>query len=146
MDRKTTSSKLDNLVRIGQLKKETGTQSEFDGLMISGRNRLDDAQNKINSLESRFDLAYNASHAFCLAVLRWHGYRANHRYTVFQSLSHTLDLNASIWRVLAKSHERRNIAEYEGHLEVDEQLLIDLVAAAERVYSAAIALGPVQDD
>ncbi|MET0072251.1 MAG: hypothetical protein ABW096_19620 [Candidatus Thiodiazotropha sp.] len=91
-----TSNKLSNLVRIGQLKKEAGTQAEFDGLMGSGRNRLDDAQNKTNTLESRFDLAYNAAHAFCLAVLRWYGYRANYRYTVFQSLPHTLDTNASV--------------------------------------------------
>ncbi|WP_316367936.1 hypothetical protein [Candidatus Thiodiazotropha sp. CDECU1] len=141
-----TSSKLDNLVRIGQLNKETGTQAEFNGLLSSGRNRLDDARNKTNSLESRFDLAYNAAHAFCLAVLRWHGYRSNHRYTVFQSLPHTLDLNASTWRVLAKAHEHRNIAEYEGHLEVDEQLLFDLINAAEKVYSSAIAFGPVLDE
>jgi hypothetical protein len=120
-----------------------GTQAEFDGLMGSGRNRLDDAQNKTNKLESRFDLAYNASHAFCLAALRWHGYRANYRYIVFQSLPHTLNINASIWRVLAKAHERFNIAEYEGYLEVDEQLLLDMIIAAENVYSAACMLGPI---
>ena len=38
------------------------------------------------SLDSRFDLAYNAAHAFSLAALRWHGYRSEHRYTVFQCL------------------------------------------------------------
>jgi hypothetical protein len=139
-------NKLDNLERIGQLKKESGTQNEIDGLMASGRKRLDDARNKTNSLESRFDLAYNASHAFCLAALRWHGYRACHRYALFQSLTHTLDINTSIWRVMAKAHERRNMAEYEGHLEVDEQLLFDLIAAAENVYAAAIGLGPLPED
>ncbi|MES9969532.1 MAG: hypothetical protein ABW092_05820 [Candidatus Thiodiazotropha sp.] len=141
-----TLSKLDNLVKIGQLNKEPGTQAEFNGLITSGRNRLEDSQNITNSLESRFDLAYNAAHAFCLGVLRWHGYRANHRYTVFQCLPHTLVLNESTWRVLAKAQAHRNIAEYEIYLEVDEQLLVDLITAAKRVYFAAIALGPVLED
>lgn len=61
---------LDNLVRIGSLKAEAGTQGEFDGLLRSGSVRLKDAQNTANSLESRFDLAYNAAHALSLAALR----------------------------------------------------------------------------
>ena len=35
-----TSNELDNLARIGKLKKESGTQTEFDGLVNSGRKRL----------------------------------------------------------------------------------------------------------
>jgi hypothetical protein len=34
------------------------------------------------------------------------------------------------WRVLAQAHQRRNLAEYEGHLELDDQFLIELLAAA----------------
>ena len=41
-------------------------------------------------LESRFDLAYNAAHARCLAALRWHGYRPADRYIVFHALPHAL--------------------------------------------------------
>ena len=81
---------LDNLVRIGKLKEEEPSQVEFDGLIRSGLLRLQDAQNKANSLEGRFDLAYNAAHALCLAALRWHGYRSENRYVVFQALPHTL--------------------------------------------------------
>lgn len=66
---------LDNLVRISTLKAEPGTQTEFDGVIRSGSVRLRDAQNATNSLESRFDLAYNAAHALSLAALRWHGCR-----------------------------------------------------------------------
>ena len=44
--------------------------------------RLKDASNPANSLEGRFDLAYNAAHGLCLAALRWHGFRADHRYIV----------------------------------------------------------------
>ena len=134
---------LDNLVRIGKLKEEEPSQIEFDGLIRSGQVRLEDAQNKANSLEGRFDLAYNAAHAFCLAALRWHGYRPENRYIVFQVLPHTLGLETAVWRTLAKCHERRNVAEYEGYLEVDEQLLTDLLACAENVYSAVSELGTV---
>ena len=44
------------------------------------------------SLESRFDLAYNAGHALALAALRFRGYRSESRYLVFQCLQHTIDL------------------------------------------------------
>jgi hypothetical protein len=45
---------------------------------------LKDAHHQGLSLESRFDLAYNAAHALCLAALRWHGYRSGNRFIVFQ--------------------------------------------------------------
>lgn len=74
---------LDNLVRIRQLKAEPGTHTEVDGLVRSGHARLKDTQTPGLSLDSRFDLAYNAAHAFSLAALRWHGYRSENRYIVF---------------------------------------------------------------
>jgi hypothetical protein len=40
----------------------------------SGLARLKDAQLVSNSLDSRFDLAYGAAHALCLAALRHHGF------------------------------------------------------------------------
>lgn len=81
-----TSSPLDNLVRIGKPKAEPPAQAEFAGLVRSGLVGLRDAENATLSLESRFDLAYNAAHALSLAALRWHGYRSENRYLVFQSL------------------------------------------------------------
>lgn len=138
------SLELDNLVKIGSLKSEAGSQDEFDGLMESARTRLTDSKNEALALESRFDLAYNASHAIALAALRWHGYRSTNRYMVFQALAHTLGLKSSVWRVMASAHAIRNSGEYEGLLEIDAQLVADLVAAAEIVYSATKALGPVK--
>ncbi|KFL37251.1 hypothetical protein [Arenimonas donghaensis] len=71
--------------------------------------------------------------AGCLAALRRHGYRARHRYIVFQVLPHTLQLGPEVWRVLDHAHGKRNLAEYEGHVEVEERLVIDTVAACQRV-------------
>jgi hypothetical protein len=134
---------LDNLVRIGRLKAEPGTQSEFDGLMRSGKVRLCDAGNPGNSIESRFDLAYNAAHALSLAALRWHGYRSENRYLVFQSLTHTLTLPAEQWRVLDQAHRKRNLAEYEGDFEIDPELLAALIRVAGEVATRSAALGKV---
>jgi hypothetical protein len=63
-----SKEELDNLARIGKLKAEPGTRAEFDGLVDSARKRLVDARNENLSFESRFDLAYNAAHAFALAA------------------------------------------------------------------------------
>jgi hypothetical protein len=138
-----TSKPLDNLVRIGSLKKEAVTQQEVDGLVQSGRNRLRDAQIKGLSFDSRFDLTYNASHALALAALRWHGYRSENRYLMFQCLEHTLRMEAREWKVLAKCHQRRNAAEYEGYLEADEQLVIDLTRITHTLLEKVSAMGPV---
>jgi len=127
---------LENLARIGNLKSEPFSQSEFDGLIRSGDERLADARNEQLALSSRFDLAYNAAHAFSLAALRRCGYRSDNRYLVFQVLSHTLGTAPAIWRILAKAHDLRNIAEYEGHLEADEKLVCGIVDAAEQVRKA----------
>ena len=49
---------------------------------------------------------------------------------------HTLGLGPEVWRVLAKAHDLRNLAEYEGHVDVDRRLVNDLIAACERVSDA----------
>lgn len=136
------STPLDNLARTGQLKTETAEPAEIDGLLRSGRNRLRDAANKTLSFESRFDLAYNAAHALSLAALRWHGYRSENRYLVFQCLTHTLKLPAEQWRVLDQAHRKRNLAEYEGDLDMDEALLAALIRVAAEVSVRVGALGP----
>ena len=139
-----TSQSLENLVKSGNLKAEPASQSEFDGLLRSAKARLTDASNGSLSIESRFDLAYNASHALALAALRWHGYRSDNRYLVFQCLQHTLNVKPEVWRVLAQCHQRRNVAEYEGHLEASDQLMIDLIAAANLLHKNVEALAPIK--
>lgn len=131
------TSPLENLAGPGKpLSPEPPDDAEVAGLLRSGRARLVDADNGTLSLESRFDLAYNAAHALCLAALRRSGYRAQHRYIVFQVLPHTLGLGPEAWRVLAKAHDLRNLAEYEGHVDVEERLVRDVIAACQRVSAA----------
>lgn len=130
----TSPSRLDRLAGPGNvLAKEAPDAKELDGLIRSGFARLKDAENEANSLESRFDLAYGAAHALCLAALRHHGYRPSKRYIVFQLLPDTLGLGPEVWRVLSKCHDMRNRTEYEGALDVDERLVADLIGACRKV-------------
>jgi hypothetical protein len=137
------SPNLENLAKIGKLKKDAVSRKEFDGLVESGRTRLTDAGTPSLAMASRFDLAYNASHALALAALRWHGYRSDNRYLVFQCLEQTLGLGPEHWRVLALCHERRNVAEYQGHLDVEERLVADLIRVTKLLLEKVLLLGKV---
>ena len=87
--------------------------------------------------------AYNAAHAAALAALRWHGFRSENRYTVFQCLNHTLDWPPPRWRVLDAAHRKRNLAEYEGLFEVEESTISELcLMAADLITDAAALLPP----
>ena len=117
---------LENLVRIGQLKAEPRNTLEATRMLDMARTRLADAKLSKLSLEGRFTSAYNAAHAAALAALRWHGYRSENRYTVFQCLTHTLGWPPSRWRVFDAAHQKRNLAEYEGYLEVEESTVAEM--------------------
>lgn len=141
------TSLFENLTGPGKpLKAEPPDAREFAGLKHSGHARLRDALNQSLAMESRFDLAYNAAHALCLAALRWNGYRSANRYIVFQLLPHTLGLGSEVWRVLSKCHDIRNLGEYEGDLNVDERILTDLIAACQSVATKVDALGSISEE
>ena len=130
-------SPLESLTGPGKpLRKEPPDRNEIKGLIASASARLRDAAILTLALESRFDLAYNAAHALCLAALRMRGDRSSNRYIVFQALQHTLGLGPEVWRVLAKCHDVRNLGEYEGDLNINERLVVDLIAATQCVANA----------
>jgi hypothetical protein len=118
---------LENLFKIKQLHQEPPDKREFIGLISAANDRLVDAQNSTLSYSSRFDLAYNAAHGYALAALRAKGYRTDKRYLVFQCLTHTMNIEKAKVRLFSICHERRNLAEYEGYMDVDEALLAELI-------------------
>ncbi|MNQ80272.1 hypothetical protein D3C85_952440 [compost metagenome] len=126
-----SNENLENLVRSGGLKAEPPDRKECKGLLRSATDRLKDAHSSALSFASRFDLAYNAAHALALTAMRLQGFRSDRRYLVFQCLVHTLGLNKIQVRLFALCHERRNLAEYEGYMDVDETLLAELLAATD---------------
>ena len=135
---------LDNLVKINKLKQEPANATEFAGMLRAAEAKLNDASIQGLSLDSQFSLAYGAAHALSLAALRWHGYRSDNRYIVFQCLGHTLGLSNAKWRVLDKCHNQRNLAEYEGHLEVNPQLLKELIAITQEILELVRSLPPIR--
>jgi len=124
---------LENLVRIRQLNFEPPDKREFKSLVKASVDRLNDSENESLAFTSRFDLAYGAAHGLALAALRASGHRSDKRYLVFQCLVHTTELNKTHIRLFAICHEKRNLAEYEGYLETDEQLLSELIAGAKEL-------------
>src|SRR6185295_17265500 len=137
----TSPSPLERLARTGDvLAQEPADAKEYAGLVASGLARLKDAENETNSLDGRFDLAYSAAHALCLAALRYHGFRPSKRYIVFQVLPDTLGLGPEVWRVLSKCHDMRNRTEYEGVLDVDDRIVSDLIGACRKVAKKITSL------
>lgn len=137
---------LDNLVKIKQLSKEPPDQNEFDGMVAAAEIKLQDIKLQGLSQSSQFTLAYGAAHALSLAALRWHGYRSDSRYLVCQCLQHTLNVEPAKWRVLDKCHHCRNLAEYEGHLEIDGTLLNNLISVCGELLESVEAMGPVNQN
>ena len=129
------SEALSNLARIGKIKAEPMNRAEIDRMLAMARKRLEDAAFLQISEEGRFTSAYNAIHAAALAALRWHGYRSENRYIVFQSLGNTLDWPANKWRVLDAAHQKRNLAEYEGFLEIEESTIAELQRLANELIA-----------
>jgi hypothetical protein len=138
------SPNLHRLAATRQLKVEDPSQEELDGLIRSGIARLEDARRSALNIESRFDLAYNAAHALSLAALRWHGYRPDRRYIVFQCLEHTLGLRPEAWRVVDQAHNRRNLAEYEGVSDIEVALLEALLLVTAEIARRVQVLGPIR--
>ena len=126
---------LDNLVRIGRLKAEPRSDGEVERLLQVARTHYSDAQLKDLSLNGRFLAVYGACHAAALAALRWHGYRSEHRFTVFQCLQHTVQWEAARWRAVDLAHQKRNLAEYEGSLEVEESTVAELIVLANELIA-----------
>jgi hypothetical protein len=102
-------------VGIGQLKAEPRNDAEVGRLLTMARTRLADARLAGASAEGRFTSAYNAAHAASLAALRW---------------------------VLDAAHQKRNLAEYEGVLDVEESAIKELCAVtAELIADVAMLVG-----
>jgi hypothetical protein len=105
-------------------------------MIASARRGLTDAQNESIETDSQFTLAYGAAHSFALAALRHHGYRSENRITVFQTLVHTVETDKADVQVFLKAHNERNLAEYEGRVDIDGKLLADLIRCTKKLEAA----------
>ena len=141
-----SKEELENLVKINQLKAEPASRREFTGMVQSARTRLVDSQNEDLDPDSQFDLAYGAAHRLALAALRHEGYRSENRITVFQTLVHTIETDKAEIQIFLRAHNERNLAEYEGRMELDQQLLADLIRCTKKLETAVGKLVPPSAD
>jgi hypothetical protein len=133
---------LDNLVKIKKLKEEPPSRPEYDGMLAAAKTRLTDAQNEDLDSDSQFDLAYGAAHRLAAATLRREGYRSEDRITVFQTLVHTVGTDKADIQIFIRAHNERNLAEYEGRTEIDDQLLADLIRCTKKLEAGVGKLAP----
>jgi hypothetical protein len=103
---------------------------------------LADSQNESIETDSQFDLACEAAHKLALAALRNQGYRSENRITVFQSLAHTLATPNADLQIFLRAHNERNLAAYEGRVDIDKRLLAELIGATKRLQVAVSKLTP----
>ena len=137
---------LDNLVKIKTLKIEPPDQDEFNRMINSANRCLKDAKIDGLSDEGKFSSVYTAAHLLSLAALRWHGYRSSNRFQVFQCLVNTVDFDKAKCRILTMCHDQRNIAEYQGCLEITPQLLEEFIGITKELLKIVKAMGPVNQD
>ncbi|MFL9828085.1 hypothetical protein [Rhodoplanes sp. SY1] len=64
---------------------------------------------------------------------------------MFQTLVHTLGIDKTDVQVFLKAHNERNLAEYEGRMEIDETLLSDLIRCNKALQTAVTKLTPPED-
>ena len=83
---------------------------------------------------------YNSAHSAALCALRMHGYRSENRYTVFQSLEHTIGFTPQQWLLLDQAHKKRNLSEYEGDLDVTDSFVNELVTMVDVLVVRVSAL------
>lgn len=135
-----TLKALETLARSGQLKEESPDTRELQRMLLRARQSLDDAGVEAISEEGRFLLIYQAAHTLALGALRRLGYRSDKRYLVFQCLEHTMGYPHAKWRIFDACHRRRNLAEYEGHLDITEGLLAEFQNATATLLDELEAL------
>ena len=118
---------LENLEKIRLLLPLKRSETEFIQLIEKARDFHKDSKREELSIQSRFQLAYEASFALSLAALRWYGYRpSDKRYVAFQALRHTVGLDSEI-PLLIKAHGMRNENEYDAEPFDDLRFLEELI-------------------
>ncbi len=128
---------LDNLFKIGRLKRHTTDRVEIGNLLAAARRNISDARAENISTENRFDAAYKCIMQCALAALMANGFRPDtkvpgHHQTVLQSLPKTIGLPSPRVAVLDALRNKRNLSDYTGK-DIDPASLATCIAEAERL-------------
>lgn len=134
---------LRNLAQTGLLKPHTPSREELVWHLESAGRFLTDAWRQENSLESRFNMGNSAGHALLMAAIRLHGYRPSTdkglRSVLYQLLDSLLPAAAGAKHTLARVHNLRNRAEYDGDpIDITQGLVEDLLACVNDVREEVV--------
>jgi hypothetical protein len=136
-----SSEPLLSLQRIGLLDVVPASPQLRARMLQAAHTRLADALRTENSLETRFDCAYNTIRTVADAALLAHGYRTStskpgHHQTTLQCLAHTLGVEQAVIRVLDGLRKQRNLSDYDGE-PISQALLNECVEQAQRLLALA---------
>ena len=114
---------LENLIGKG-LQREASGPEELFRFRCKIKTKLADAANQAISLDSRFDLAYEALLQIGLAALRAHGLRPDsrggHHVLALQTLNKTIGFPKEKLRLLDEFRKQRAVGLYDGSFEPSE--------------------------
>ena len=115
---------LENLLKIGQLKRHTTDAAEIARLLEAAQRNISDATVEAISVETRFDAAYKAIMQLALAALMANGFRPDtnrpgHHMTVLQALPLTIGMAGERVTVMDALRRKRNLSDYTGE-DIDE--------------------------
>ncbi len=137
------TQELDNLVKIGPLKVEPPTRSEYAGMVASARKRLVDAAKRRpgprQPVRSRLRSRPQASARG--PSLRRLSFRRSHH-----GVAHTLATERSHIQTFLKAYNERNLAEYQDRTEIDAKLLADLLRSTNALETEVGKLAPPAED
>ena len=136
----------DNLVKIKRLKSEPPTHSEYTGMAGVRTQAPCRCAERRPGPRQPIRSRLCAAHRLALAALRREAYRSEGRITVFQTLVHTLGTDRAHIQTFLKAHNERNLAEYQGRVEIDPKLLADLVRSTKALETEVSKLAPPVED
>ena len=128
---------LENLARIGKLKRHVADKLEIARLLDSAESAIRDASIERLSAASRLDLSYRAIMQACLVTMLASGFRpatseAGHHQLLVQALPKTIGLSPDRVRVLDAFRAARNQSDYGGR-SVSDAMAQEAVDEAKRL-------------
>ncbi|MGH8673840.1 MAG: hypothetical protein ACREVG_05975 [Burkholderiales bacterium] len=132
---------LDNMVGRG-LERAKSDRAEIARYFAKIRRKIADCRKDSISLDSRFDIAFEALLQISLAALRTNGYRTNseagHQQLAIQLLPKSIGIDPSEIRALDEYRKKRSIGLYEADFDPSEKEVSAVTAAAERLFERLV--------
>lgn len=133
---------LDNLIGRG-LERAGSDTEELARYLERIRRKLQDSRQPTISLDSRFDVAFEAMLQIALAALRANGYRttsgAGHQQLAIQALPKSIGVSAADMRALDEFRKKRSAGLYLAEFEPSEAEVVALIGAVERLHKQLLA-------